>query len=134
MASSQMDARCYLADLLTTCARLTTDGREAELRLANINYRLLRRASSFSKADRRKWDVHTRNFTVTFWDDDHGLIPEQAVNIVHGKGARLEEVIEGTVTNVSGAEVQVAGYILHRVSKGGGHRKRLTDGRTSCHP
>ena len=115
MASSQMDARCYLASLLTTCARLTTDGREKELRLVDIKYRLFRRASSFRKADRAKWDVQTRNFTVTFWDDAHGLIPEQAIKLVHGKRADLEEVIEGTVTDVSGAEVQVAGSMLHRV-------------------
>ena len=27
----------------------------------------------------------------------------------------MEEVVEGTVTNVSGAEVQVAGYISYRI-------------------
>ena len=116
-ASSQIDARCYLADLLTTWAGLTTDGPETELRVVDIKYRFFRRASSFSNADQGKWDVHTRNFTVTFWDDVHGLIPEQAVKIVRGKGARLEEVIEGTVTNVSGAEVQVAGHMLYRVKE-----------------
>ena len=42
-------------------------------------------------------------------------MPGQAVKIVHRKGARLKEVIEGTVANVSGGEVQVAGCMLHRV-------------------
>ena len=114
-ASCQTDARCYLADLLTTCARLTTDGPETELRVVDIKYKFFKRASSVSQADQGKGDIHTRNFTVTFWDDDHGLIPEQAVKIVHGKGGRMEEVVEGTVTNVSGAEMQVAGYISYRI-------------------
>ena len=115
MASSQTDARCYLADLLTTCAQLTTDGLERELRVVDIEYRFFRRASSLSKEDQGQGDMHTRNFTVTFWDDDHGLIAKQAVKIVHGKGERMEEVVEGTVTNVSGAEVQVVGYISYRI-------------------
>ena len=106
-----------MADLLTTCARLTTDGTETELRVVDIKYKFFRRASSLSKADQGKGDMDTRNFTVTFWDDDHGLIPEPAVKIVHGKGGRTEEVVEGTVTNVSGAEVQVAGYMSYRVKE-----------------
>ena len=115
MASSQTDARCYLADLLTTCARLTTDGLERELRVVDIEYRFLMRTSSLGKEDQGEGDMHTENFTVTFWDDDHGLIPKQAVKIVNGIGDGMEEVVEGTVTNVSGAEVQVAGHISYRV-------------------
>ena len=116
-ASSQTDARCYLADLLTTCARLKSDGPETELRVVDIKYKFFRRASSLSKTDQGKGDMHSRNFTVTFWDDDHGLIPEQEVKIVYGKGGRMEEVVEGTVTNVFGAEVQVVGYVSYRVKE-----------------
>ena len=119
-ARSQTDARCYLADLLTTCARLTTDGPETELRVVDIEYDLFRRAFSLGKEDQGKGDMHTRNFTVTFWDDDHGLIPEQAVKIVREQGGRtgeVGEVVEGTVTYVSGAKVQVAGCISYRLKK-----------------
>ena len=94
---SQTDAKCYLANLLTTPARLTTDGAETELRLVDMQ------------------DNHEQTFTVTFWDDDHGLIPEQAVKIVRRKEGRLEEVGEGMVTNVSGSEVQVAGSLNYRI-------------------
>ena len=129
-ASSQTDARCYLANTLTTLGRLKTNGAETELRIVDIKYRMFRRTLSISQAEQGKGDIHTRTITVIFWDDNHGLIPEQEVKIVQRKEGRMEQAVEGTVTNVSGPEVQVTGYLYYRV-KNEATQSELTDGSES---
>ena len=115
--NSQTDARCYLAAQITTPARLTTNGQETELRVVDIEYSFWRRASSRSQLGGAAGGLHgQRRITVTFWDDGHGLIPGQATQIVRLAGEHFEEVVEGTVTDVSGEEVQIAGRVFHRAT------------------
>ena len=115
--NSPTDARCYLAAQLTTSAHLTTNDQETALRVVDIECPFWRRASSFSPADDKPGRQHRRNrVTVTFWDDGHGLIPGQEAQIVRLMGEHFEEVVEGTVTDVSGAEVQIAGHVSYKAA------------------
>ena len=100
IAESQTDARCYLATLLTKPATVTTDAGETKARIVGEESNIFGR------------DYSTEGmYKVTFWDENHSLQEDQRITIDTraGETGEVIYVLEGTVVEIAGSEVSIAG-------------------------
>lgn len=111
-ASSQTDARCYLATLLTRPARVTVEGEDRFLRIVGEEHKFFQR--NYDEIDwlsERTDDNKTWTHKVTFWDKDHGIEVNERVRVEVRLGGRkgTVHILEGTVTEVVEHEVSLSG-------------------------
>ena len=111
-ASSQTDARCYLARVLTRRAVLTVEKVEKTLTVVNHGYYFFQTNHNAYDWERgaTKEDA-TWTHKITFWENGHG--------IKNGKDIRIEvsredehnivDILEGQATDVSENEVNIVG-------------------------
>ena len=133
-AKSQTDARCYLASLLTSPARVTVGGKDRSLRIVGEEYSLFRR--NHDEINRRYEGVtedDTWTHKVTFWDKDHGILVNDRLRIeVHSRASeRMAYIVEGTATEVAEHEVYLSGFekvgMAQGKSLGGGICENLSE-------
>ena len=109
-AKSLMDARCYLAILLTRPARVTVEGKDRSLRIVGEEHHPFQK--NYDEINRRyegTCDDKTWTHKMTLWDKDHGIdinktvrveVPRRDIDVVH--------ILEGTVTKVAEHEVYLS--------------------------
>ena len=112
IAESQTDARCYLADLLTSAARVTVGDEVRQLRIVGEGHHLFKRDNE----QVGQWfedpaGIKEPIFQVTFWDNTHGINSNDVVTVeVQIRSSQgIVDILEGRVTEVKGHEVFVQG-------------------------
>ena len=112
IAETQTDARCFLAGLLTRPTRATINGNEKDLRVVGGEHDLFK--SNYDQVT--KWDEETDNHQwptheVDFWNNEHGIIEGDNVKleVPSKRFERITDVLEGTVTGVTGQKVLISG-------------------------
>ena len=110
-ARSPMDARCYLAILLTRPARVTVEGEGRPLRIVGGEYDPVQR--NYDEINRRyegTCDDKTWTHKMSLWDKDHGIDINKTVRVeVPRRDNDGVLILEGTVTEVAEHEVYLSG-------------------------
>ena len=114
-ASSQTDARCYLATLLTRSARVTVEGQARSLRVVGEEHHLFQR--NYDEIDWLNEPIgnqKTWTHKITFWDKDHGIEVNESVRVEVRLGGTkgIVHILEGTVREVAEHEVYLSGEDL----------------------
>ena len=112
-ATSQTDARCYLAMLLSRPGRVIVRGEQRRVRIVGEDYRLFQR--NYGQAD---WSddgtsgEKTWTHKITLWEADHGIQLDEHIRIEvrRGGGVEVVEILEGTVTGVAEHEIHISGH------------------------
>ena len=112
LADSQTDARCYLADRLTSTATVIVGDKVSKLRIVG------EKDSPFRKAYERVWEwsedsEHAEELVVNvaFWDDTHGIKRNDLVRMEVPRETipRAASILKGRVTEVNANQVLVQG-------------------------
>ena len=109
-ATTQTDARCYLARLLSSPAQVIVKGESRSLRIVGEERSLF--GLNFDEIDRRFEGTSDGNIwthQVTLWNGNHGIEANEAVRFEVKRREGWVEVLEGLVTEVTGPEVYVSG-------------------------
>ena len=104
-AKSLMDARCYLAILLTRPARVTVEGKDRSLRIVGEEHHPFQK--NYDQIDcpiERTGDDKTWTHKMTLWDKDHGIDINKTVRV----DIDVVHILEGTVTKVAEHEVYLS--------------------------
>ena len=117
-ASTQTDARCYLATLLTREARIMVGSDERHLRIVGRAHNWFWRDSGAILSGRES-DEKTSTHRITFWNQDHGIdigdnVLVEVQSIEQGPFTRR---IEGTATEVAEHEVYLSGFAMLEVKR-----------------
>ena len=109
-AKSLMDARCYLAILLTRPARVTVEGKDRSLRIVGEEHPPFQK--NYDQIDcpiERTGDDKTWTHKMTLWDKDHGIDINKTVRVeVQRRDIDVVHILEGTVTKVAEHEVYLS--------------------------
>ena len=112
LADSQTDARCYLADRLTSTATVIVGDKVSKLRIVG------EKDSPFRKAYERVWEwsedaEHAEELVVkvAFWDDTHGIKRNDLVRMEVPRETipRAASILKGRITEVNANKVLVQG-------------------------
>ena len=107
LAKTKTDAICYLANLLTAPAVVTTDGIQKSVRLAGDEYDMV-------ESNYGNYQIGTTDepigwtHKIVFWDDFHGVVVGQQIkiDIRHGN---VGQVLEGQVVDVEKCTAHIYG-------------------------
>ena len=113
IAESAADARHYLVNRLTKQVTVTVEGKPRQMRIVSEH-------DFFLPRDPR-WTSDIENaYEVEFWDDNHGLHPDEQISIelLPEEGRRSGCILEGTVTAVSEQKVSITGMAIIDVKRG----------------
>ena len=125
-AKSKTDALCHAATLMSRPARVTTDGERRELRIVGEERHQFQRTGDSRRASTgQESDVDRDSvYTVTFWDADHGLVPNQFTTVEVPRvgddipaGVQFTDVMEGVVQAVNGAEVSIESRVFTQIDE-----------------
>ena len=111
-AQKQLDAMCYLAQLLARTAQVTVDGKASTLRVVGEERHLFKPAPVQSSKLEREHD-ETKMYTASFWDENQGMEKGQEIRIEaqrHDSGRLIfSDALSGHVQEVQGHQVSVLG-------------------------
>ena len=111
-ATSQTDARSYLAALFTRLAQVSVEGEDCKIRIVREEHDFFQRNySEIDWATERTIDDTIWTHKVTLWDKDHGIESSRSVRIEVGNGESegVVHIFEGTVMEVAGCEIYLSG-------------------------
>lgn len=111
-ATSQTDARCYLATLFVRDAEVTLNGEKRRSRIVATDETFIERDQArVGYAEDPSTREDDRIHEVIFWDLEHGLKIDDQVKIRARSGyePRLIYILQGVVANVEGHVVYLSG-------------------------
>ena len=114
IAENQTDARCFMANLLTSSARATVNGKEKSLRVVGA------KSDPFCRfpGPLPEWDEETNSYQwstyeIEFWNKEHGILEEDNVKL-EVPNNDIVYVLKGKVTQISDQKVSIFGiYSIH---------------------
>ena len=115
-ASSQTDARCYLANLLSRVVKVDVSGNVLSLRLVGErDYIADRNYPELMKRWGGNGDDNIWTHKVTLWDSGHGIAINDSIRIEipFDEENDLDRIIEGRVTEVAENVVYISGAELY---------------------
>ena len=112
IAKTQTDARCFLANLLTSPARATVNGKEKNLRVVGAKSDPFCRFRGLP-GPLPEWDEETNSYQwstheIEFWNKEHGILEKDNVKL-EVPNNDIVYVLKGTVTQISDQKVSIFG-------------------------